>query len=148
TFSKACYFCPVWHERIEGNDYWMVFDHRTYAADLLSILRAESCFRYKEATMDQEAEHLLKEGLSKGDKRYYKVTIDEVRAANPELILLPSEPYPFNHSDVDYLKHVLKGGAAIEKNHVHLIDGKLIFWYGTRLGQALQELPSYFLNLP
>lgn len=142
--SKVRYFCPVWQERLDGNDLWMVFDRRTYAADLLSIFGAENCFGQRETFADPEAEHLSELDLSNGDTRYFKITVDEVRAANPQLVLLPSEPYAFNESHKSYLKQVLKGVVAIEEDNIHLIDGKLIFWYGTRLAQALRELPSFF----
>ncbi|RMF40438.1 MAG: hypothetical protein D6755_13425, partial [Anaerolineae bacterium] len=65
----------------------------------------------------------------------------EVRAAQPELILLPSEPYAFGLLDREQLVSLLPDVPAVRAGRVYLVDGTLITWHGTRLGRALQELP-------
>ncbi len=66
-----------------------------------------------------------------GVPRYPLVTLDEVRAAAPDLILLPDEPYRFRE------RH-LPSFAAIAP--ARLIDGKLLWWYGPRIPGSLRTL--------
>ncbi len=61
--------------------------------------------------------------LGRRDQRYPKVTLDEVRAARPDVILLCDEPYAFTAADVAELSAIAP--AAI-------VDGKLLQWYGSR----------------
>ncbi|PWH16199.1 MAG: hypothetical protein DDG59_09990 [Anaerolineae bacterium] len=140
------YFCPIWYEVNQGQDVWMVFDDRTYAANLLSLFGAKNCFGrhdFEEENQPAFSEH-QKIGIR--DTRYDKICTETIIHANPNLILLPSEPYPFDRINVQDLKQKFCGVTAVERNAIKQIDGKLIFWYGTRLGQALQRLPFYFTD--
>jgi ABC-type Fe3+-hydroxamate transport system substrate-binding protein len=67
-----------------------------------------------------------------GDReRYPEVTMDEVRAASPDLVLLPDEPYRFREEHAaDY------AGLA----PAHVIDGQLLWWYGPRMGTSTLTL--------
>ena len=66
--------------------------------------------------------------------RYPTVELDVVRAASPRLVLLPSEPYPFRARHVDELVAELPGVD------VHLVDGRDLFWWGSRTPDALTRL--------
>ncbi len=66
--------------------------------------------------------------------RYPPVELDEVRAAHPGLVLLPSEPYPFRARHVDELVDELPGVD------VRLVDGRDLFWWGSRTPEALRRL--------
>jgi ABC-type Fe3+-hydroxamate transport system substrate-binding protein len=73
--------------------------------------------------------------------RYPTVTLEEVRAAAPEVILLPDEPYRFraaHHADFAPIADV----PAVRAGRVHLVDGKLLSWYGPRIAEALDRLPA------
>ena len=60
-------------------------------------------------------------------------------ALQPEVILLPDEPYVFSATDVaDFLPFA--NVPAVHQRRIHLIDGKLVSWYGARLGDSLQTL--------
>ncbi|MEX0781596.1 MAG: helical backbone metal receptor [Dehalococcoidia bacterium] len=63
--------------------------------------------------------------------RYPAVSLQEVAALGPDLVLLPDEPFPFKseHS---------AAFAAIAP--VRIIDGKLLWWYGPRMPSAIREL--------
>ena len=63
--------------------------------------------------------------------RYPTVTLDEARAAGPDVVLAPSEPYPFAARHVPQLEEVAP---------VVLIDGQDLFWWGTRTPGALARL--------
>lgn len=118
---KTRYFCPVWHEKLAGQDIWMVFDNRTYAADLLSLFGVENCFGNRETQADNGGEPLSEGGFSRGDTRYYKVSTEDVIAANPQIILLPSEPYPFDQRYLGYLKQVCSSVSAIQEGNLYLM---------------------------
>ena len=65
----------------------------------------------------------------------------EIVAAAPEVILLPSEPYPFAEADREAWQS-FADIPAVQGDRVHLVDGSLLTWPGTRLAQALAELPA------
>ena len=66
--------------------------------------------------------------------RYPAVTADEIREAQPEAVLLSSEPYPFAD------KHVAEVQALVPGARVVLVDGEAFSWYGPRLGAAPAEI--------
>ena len=71
------------------------------------------------------------------ETRYPIVDLQTLAQSNCEAILLSSEPYPFKEKHLRELKELL---PAIS---IHLVDGQLFSWYGSRLLHA----PSYFVRL-
>lgn len=146
TQPKIKYFCPIWQdETTDGIPWWMTFNQETYAGDLLSLFGGENCFadrkrRYPLSADLGEAEK--KE--DKGDTRYPRVTKDEILGTEPELILLPSEPFAFNDSHLKEINATFSETPAVNNQKVYLVDGSLITWHGTRMGMALQELVVFF----
>lgn len=69
--------------------------------------------------------------------RYPMVSAQELAKANPNVILLSSEPYPFSE------KHKQEIGVLLPNAKVLLVNGELFSWYGSRLLEA----PSYFNSL-
>ena len=63
----------------------------------------------------------------------------EVEVAQPDVILLPSEPYEFTEADIPAFM-ALDIPAARNKQ-IHLVDGSLLTWHGTRLAYALEKIP-------
>jgi ABC-type hemin transport system substrate-binding protein len=72
--------------------------------------------------------------------RYPIVSLEEVEALEPEIVLLPDEPYPFSAEDLAEF-HALDVPAARE-DRIHLIDGKLLTWYGPRMASSLVQLSA------
>jgi ABC-type hemin transport system substrate-binding protein len=72
--------------------------------------------------------------------RYPVVSLEEVEALEPEVVLLPDEPYPFSAQDLAEF-YALDSPAARE-DRVHLIDGKLLTWYGPRMASSLAQLSA------
>lgn len=70
-------------------------------------------------------------------ERYPEVALTEISALHPDLILLSSEPYPFQE------KHLPEVSAACPDAGVLLVDGEMFSWYGSRLLQT----PDYLLGL-
>jgi ABC-type Fe3+-hydroxamate transport system substrate-binding protein len=66
------------------------------------------------------------------DGRYPEVTIDDLRDAALDVLLLSTEPYPFTLHHRDAMARRLAGVA------VHLVDGRYFSWYGSRLLHAAE----------
>jgi ABC-type Fe3+-hydroxamate transport system substrate-binding protein len=90
----------------------MVVGARTFAGDLLARLGLVNVFG---AATD----------------RYPKVTLDELRAAAPEVVLLPDEPYVFTAAD---------GPEAFPDIRTVLVSGRQLTWYGPSLATARTDL--------
>lgn len=143
------YFCPVWQEDTSnGERWWMTFNQHTYCHDLLTLLGGENCFSGRERRYPLAADlgHEAPQDPGKRDTRYPRISLSEILAADPEVILLPSEPYPFTEVDFLEIEHLLAETRAVQDGRVYLIDGSLITWHGTRLARALQELPQIFAS--
>ena len=136
-------FVPIW------KDPWMTINKDTYMHDLLSTCGGHNVFAERERMFPLradlgEAEPIPSddERVKDRDKRYPRISLEEVEKLKPEIILLPDEPYPFTEADsADF--YALDVPAA-HKGHIYTIDGSLLTWHGTRLAFALQELPPIF----
>ncbi len=107
-------FCPIW------KNPWMSFNHETYADDLLRLAGGDNIC-----------------GARQG--RYCTVSLEEIAAADPEVVLLPDEPYVFAAKDLPSLAP-LSATRAYHTGRVHFIDGKALSWYGPRTAAALPYL--------
>jgi ABC-type Fe3+-hydroxamate transport system substrate-binding protein len=72
--------------------------------------------------------------------RYPEVALGEVEAAQPEVVLLPDEPYPFSAADLQEF-YELEIPAA-RSDRIFLVDGKLLTWYGPRMASSLVQLSA------
>ncbi|WP_138758519.1 helical backbone metal receptor [Modestobacter altitudinis] len=97
---------PVWR------DPWMVVGARTFTGDVLARLGLVNVF-------------------AGSSDRYPHVPLEELRAAGPELVLLPDEPYPFTADD---------GPEAFAGTRPVLVSGRQLTWYGPSLATARSEL--------
>ena len=84
-----------------------------------------------------------------GDRpeRYPAVTLDEVAARRPSVILLPDEPFRFRRGhlkDFDPYTDI----PAVRQGRLHLVDGKPFSWHGRRLADALRLLPPLLGSAP
>jgi ABC-type Fe3+-hydroxamate transport system substrate-binding protein len=107
-------FVPIWK-----NPYMSVGSD-TYAHDVLETCGGEN--------------------VCGGSTRYPIFTLEEVEAAQPEIVLLPDEPYPFSAEDLEDF-YALDIPAAHE-DRIHLVDGKLLTWYGPRMASSLSQLAA------
>lgn len=101
-------FCPVWREP------WMSVGADTYAHAMLALSGGANVF------------------AERRERRYPIVTLAELAAAAPDVILLPDEPYAFGPRDVAELRALCA--------RVHCIDGTWVSWYGARIRPALAAL--------
>jgi ABC-type Fe3+-hydroxamate transport system substrate-binding protein len=97
---------PVWRRP------WVVLGSDTFAGDVLRRLGVT---------------HLYADG----DDRYPRPALDELRAAGPDLLVLPDEPYAFTDDD---------GPEAFPGVPYALVSGRHLTWYGPSLAEARQLL--------
>jgi ABC-type Fe3+-hydroxamate transport system substrate-binding protein len=102
-------FVAVWRRP------WMSLALDTYGASLLDLLGVGNIF---DDSLD----------------RYPEVTLEEVAARAPSVVLLPSEPYEFGP------RHVREVEAAVPGVPVALVDGRDLFWWGIRTPAAAGRL--------
>jgi len=108
-------FYPIWRRP------WMTIGSDTYVHDLLATCGGANVFADR--------------------MRYPTVTLDDVAAKAPAVILLPDEPFRFRRThlaDFDAYPAV----PAVRDRRIHLVDGKLFSWHGPRLAEALSKVPD------
>jgi len=111
-------FCPIWRKP------YMTINHDTYVHDMLALVGGVNVF----------GEEPL---------RYPAVTLEQVAASGAEVILLPDEPYRFRRAhQEDFAPY--PDLPAVRDGRIHLVDGKLLSWYGPRIADALRVLPPLF----
>jgi ABC-type hemin transport system substrate-binding protein len=138
-------FVPIWEGEGDGRSrWWMTFNRSTYVHDVLAVCGAWNVFADRDRRYPLAADlgQAPEEVQGERDTRYPRVTSQEIVERSPDLILLPSEPYAFNESDVLRMAETLRGCPAADRGRIRTIDGSLLTWHGTRLGRALAELPA------
>ena len=139
-------FVPIWQgEKEDIGPWFMTFNYQTYANDVLAKVGGLNVFSGRQRRYPLEADLGTAEPEDPGDRdtRYPRVTVKEVIETKPDVILLPNEPYAFEESHKSQIEEWLADTPAVESGRVHLIDGTLLTWHGTRLAKAVAELPTY-----
>ncbi|MGW2345290.1 helical backbone metal receptor [Streptomyces sp. NPDC001661] len=98
---------PIWRRP------WMVLGRDTFAGDLLARLGVDNLY----------AGHA---------ERYPRVSLDELRARRPDVVVLPDEPYRFTEDD----------GPECFDGPSALVSGRHLTWYGPSLAEAAEELSA------
>jgi ABC-type Fe3+-hydroxamate transport system substrate-binding protein len=136
-------FVPIWYDPL------MTFNADTFAHDMIRLCGGVNVFAERErlypfaADLGERAAYPDNDPRIVGrDTRYPRVTLEEIAATQPDIILLPSEPFAFD--GVHVAEFTALDVPASHNGRVHLIDGSLITWHGTRMGRAMNELPSFF----
>ena len=68
--------------------------------------------------------------------RYPELSSKQLTELNPDLLFLPSEPYPFSK------KHFEEFCKILPNSSIHLVDGEMFSWYGSRLIKACDYFKS------
>ena len=95
-------------------DPWMVVGSRTFTGDVLERLGYDNVF-----------------GTS--DDRYPTVSAADIAQADPDVVVLPDEPYVFSASD---------GPEVFPGLPTALVEGRLLTWYGPSLVDARATLTA------
>jgi ABC-type Fe3+-hydroxamate transport system substrate-binding protein len=106
TAKRVAYF--IWYKP------WMSVGHDTFISNVIQTIG------WKNVLADKS--------------RYPEITLEELKAYDPELVLLSSEPFPFKE------KHMAEVKAALPDAEVKLVDGEMFSWYGSRLKEAVGYL--------
>jgi len=109
-------FYAIWR------DPYMTVGADTYVHDMLAVCGGRNVF---------------------GDRpeRYPTVTLDEVAARQPGVILLPDEPFRFRRVHAqDFERYA--DVPAVRDGRIRLVDGKPFSWHGPRIAEALRTIPS------
>ena len=106
TNERMRAFVPIWKRP------WMSLAGATYGSSLLAAIGVDNVF-------------------ADADDRYPTVTLEGARARRPDVVLAPSEPYPFRERHIPLLDGVAP---------VVLVDGQDLFWWGVRTPAAAARL--------
>jgi len=118
TFSKLkCLSSNLNIAYFIWKDPWMVAASHTFIHEMLVENEWVNVFEHKE--------------------RYPIVSMEEVKAAQPDVIFLSSEPYPFKD------KHIAELALELPNAKIILVDGTYFSWYGSRM----QDAAAYFEEL-
>ncbi len=93
---------PVWRRP------WVVLGSGTFAGDVLTRLGVTNLY-------------------ADADERYPRPSLDQIRAAGPDLVVLPDEPYAFSSDD---------GPESFPGVGCAFVSGRHLTWYGPSLVEA------------
>lgn len=93
---------------------WMTVGNDTYIHDVLTHWKLENVFKDR--------------------KRYPKITLEQIGAQNPDVVLLSSEPFPFKE------KHLASVQEAVPNARILLVEGEWFSWYGSHMLHSFQRL--------
>jgi ABC-type hemin transport system substrate-binding protein len=155
------YFCPIWQGETEDDGiWWMTFNEQTYSHSLLTLFGGMNAFAKRVRRYPLAADLAYRpdkiggngldpkiEDLGMRDIRYPRVSVAEVEAANPAVILVPDEPFPFSGGHKMEIETLLGATDAVKNGRIIEVDGSLITWHGTRLALAIQKLPAAVAGL-
>ena len=101
---------PIWRRP------WMTISGATYGSDLLRAIGVVNVF-------------------ADTDRPYPEVTLDDMAARSPDVVLVPSEPYVFTDEHLTELSVVAP---------TLRVDGQDLFWWGARTPAAIERLRVQF----
>jgi len=121
-------FVPIWMDPL------MTINAHTFISDALRLAGGENVFADRERRYPLAAElgQAVPRPSGTRDTRYPRVTLEEVAARKPQLLLLPDEPHPFTPQDA----RAFDGLGA----RVIFCSGRDLCWYGARSVAGLPRL--------
>ncbi|HVN87016.1 MAG TPA: helical backbone metal receptor [Candidatus Binatia bacterium] len=114
--ARCRVFCPIW------KNPWMTIAAGTYVDDVLRTAGGDNIFRDRPGP-------------------YPTITLDESAAQQPEVVLLPDEPYRFSPRDLGDCA-ALDDTPAARAGRIHFVDGKALSWYGPRAAAGLRAIAA------
>ncbi|UCH87662.1 MAG: ABC transporter substrate-binding protein [Dehalococcoidia bacterium] len=112
--EKVRVFCPIWR-----NPY-MTCGRGTYMHDVITVCGGRNVFGERQES-------------------YPRLELAEMAALDPQVILLPNEPYRFTKRHKADFKAFAEV-TAVKNGHIFLVDGKVLTWYGPRIAESLSEV--------
>lgn len=137
--ERVSVFVPIWRNPM------MTFSAHTYSHEILRLAGGDNVFADRERKYPLKADLGLRSPLSADqvahrDKRYPRITEEELIERSPDLIFLPDEPYDFSEADREYFATLPI--PAARKGGIHFVCGKDLFWPGSRSIEALPRLTA------
>jgi ABC-type Fe3+-hydroxamate transport system substrate-binding protein len=102
-------FVPIWRRP------WMSLAADTYGSSLLELLGVVNVF-------------------ADANDRYPELSLGDVAERQPDIALLPSEPYAFREDHAEELR------AELPEVPIRFVDGRDLFWWGIRTPPAAARL--------
>jgi ABC-type Fe3+-hydroxamate transport system substrate-binding protein len=123
-------FCPIWMDPL------MTINADTFISDALALCGAENVFADRERKYPLQADLGAMSSRPAGDRdtRYPRVTLEEVVARQPQVVLLPDEPHPFSERDADAFR------GALRASRIVFCSGRDLCWYGARSVAGIPRL--------
>ncbi len=130
-------FVPIWMDPL------MTIHGDTFISDQLDLVGAVNVFanrrrRYPLAADLGQREPLANEKVVGRDTRYPRITLDEVCARAPEIILLPDEPHSFGEAEMKVFQSL--DIPAARENRIHRCSGRDLMWPGLRGVEGIAAL--------
>lgn len=112
------YACLIWRDPL------MSVSNDTFISGLLSLPGGQNVF---------------------GDSvdRYPTVTAEQLHDADPLIVLLPNEPFPFQEKHIDELA----AQTRLPRERFRLADGELLSWHGSRTPRGIDYAESILRGL-
>jgi ABC-type Fe3+-hydroxamate transport system substrate-binding protein len=133
-------FVPIW------KDPWMTANRDTYMHDVMQLFGMENVFADRDRQFPLEADIGAGDPLPAGDSRvagrdlrYPRISLEEIEATQPELILLPDEPYAFTEADAETFYKLDIPAARL--GNIYTISGALLMWHGTHIAYSFTQIP-------
>ena len=101
---------PIWRRP------WMTISAATYGASLLTAIGVDT--------------------IDVGSGAYPTVELADVEAAQPDLVLVPSEPYEFSDAHLEEIRE------SLPASRVERVDGQDLFWWGSRTPGAVSRIAA------
>jgi len=133
-------FCPIWMQPL------MTVNGDTFISDMLDLCGASNVFadRVRRYPLAADLGRAAPKPPGDRDVRYPRVTLDEVVARAPELVVLPDEPHPFSEEDAAVFRALdipaARAGAVVRTG------GKDLCWYGARSVEGIDRVRRLVLG--
>jgi ABC-type Fe3+-hydroxamate transport system substrate-binding protein len=100
---------PVRYAYFIWRNPWMVAGGDTFVTAMLALPGGVNAFRDR-------------------PDRYPVVSAEDLAAADPDAVLLSSEPFPFKEKHADELTSM----TGLARDRMHFVDGEYLTWHGSR----------------
>jgi ABC-type Fe3+-hydroxamate transport system substrate-binding protein len=132
TTPSRTAFIPIWMDPL------MTMNADTFGSDVLAHVGIANVFgdRLRLYPLAADLGKSAPQDAAGRDVRYPRVTLDEVRARNPELVILPDEPQLFSAEHEAVFREALPAAQIVR------VSGKDLFWYGAWTIDAIDRLAA------
>jgi ABC-type Fe3+-hydroxamate transport system substrate-binding protein len=123
-------FIPIWREPL------MTLNADTFGSDVLLQVGIANVFgqRLRLYPLAADLGKSAPQDAGGRDVRYPRISIFEVKEREPDIVILPDEPYAFTEADERMFRETLPNARIIR------VSGKDLFWYGAWTIDSIDRL--------